>query len=54
MSVKWRRTAEGIKLDISAHSGVHGRIRLPDGYVFAHGRGSLEELHSGTFEIIGE
>lgn len=54
VSVKWRRTLEGIALDISADSGVHGRIRLPDGYSFADERGSIEELHSGNFEIIRE
>lgn len=54
VSVKWRRTLEGIALDISADSGVHGRIRLPDGYAFADERGSLEALHSRNFEIIRE
>ena len=54
VSVKWRRTLEGIALDISADSGVHGRIRLPDGYAFADEHGSIEELHSGNFEIIRE
>lgn len=29
-------------------------IRLPDGYAFADERGSIEELHSGNFEIIRE
>ena len=54
VSVKWHRTSLGINLDISADSGVHGRIRLPDGYAFADECGSLEELHSGNFEIIRE
>ena len=54
VSVKWHRTSLGIALDISADSGVHGRIRLPDGYAFADEHGSLEELHSGNFEIIRE
>ena len=54
MSVKWHRTSLGINLDISADSGVHGHVRLPDGYSFADERGSVEELHSGNFEIIRE
>lgn len=54
VSVKWHRTSLGINLDISADSGVHGRIRLPDGYSFADERGSIEELHSGNFEITRE
>ena len=54
VSVKWCRTNEGITLNISADRGVHGRIRLPDGYAFEDGRGSLEELYGGTFKIIRE
>ena len=54
VSVKWCRTNEGITLNISADKGVHGRIRLPDGYAFEDGRGSLEELYGGTFKIIRE
>ena len=54
VSVKWCRTNEGITLNISADKGVHGRIRLPDGYAFEDGRGSFEELYGGTFKIIRE
>ena len=53
ISVSWKRTENGINLEIEVTDKLHGKIALPEGFVFED-RTSEKELKSGNYMVVAE